>query len=471
MKKISFSIVALLSILTYNASAQCTTTHQIVKATSASTVGCSQITDDNTNVGVGTTTPATKLHVQGGSLWLANGSGASMAGSPGAGLRLYYNTSSNQGVIFPYDYTNNVARDLIIQHTDGRIGIGPNATTPTAKLHVDVSGLTNTTGIRFQGLPQTTNPYILVIDSPALGNVSYRTLSSLNILSNSCNTANYLLRATGTNTTACSVIQDNGSNVGVSMSAGGSWTGGGADISGSPTNPTVVKLDVNGMVRCSTLVVISDKNAKTNIKPISSAIEKVKSLNGVSYNWIDTKQPERSYDNSTQLGFLAQDVEKVIPEAVGHDGNGGYGMNYIAIIPVLTEAIKEQQVSIEVMKQENAELKKLLQDVCTYGCDKMSLNTSIADFTKGKGAYLNQNAPNPSKGETTFNFFVPKDWNAADAKIVITDLTGKTVASLPATASGEVSIKYSTTSLAQGIYNYTLIVGNNIVDTKKMIIE
>lgn len=349
---------------------------------------------------------------------------------------------------------------------DGKLGVG--VTAPSARLHVDLTGLTSTTGLRFQGLATSSNTNFLVTD--ANGNVTVNTGSSIGNLTNSCSTTNRLLRLDGTNTTSCSVIEDDGSNVGVSTAASGTWTGGGAGTIGMPSNPTTVKLDVGGMVRCSTLVVISDKNSKTNVSPITGALEKVLALNGVSYNWINNNKEGHSYDASRQYGFLAQDVSKIVPEAVGYDANGGYGMNYLAIIPVLTEAIKEQQTSINEIKAENEELKKLLQDVCYYGCDKLDLS-GLNNTANPMGAYLEQNMPNPSKGETTFSYNVPAEMNAQSVKILVTDLLGKTLASLPVEGNGLGKVNFTTTNLAAGIYNYSLIVDGNVIDTKKMVVE
>lgn len=82
----------------------------------------------------------------------------------------------------------------------------------------------------------------------------------------------------------------------------------------------------------------SDRRLKTNIVPISNALEKVKSLNGVYYNWLENP------DGQKRIGFIAQDVQAVIPELVFTNArsiDNLMGIHYESIGPLLVEAIKE----------------------------------------------------------------------------------------------------------------------------------
>lgn len=99
---------------------------------------------------------------------------------------------------------------------------------------------------------------------------------------------------------------------------------------------------------------LSDSRLKTNAAQINSALGKVEKLRGVTFNWDLSKKP--SADRKLQYGFIAQEVEKVFPELVTTDSEGFKSMNYIGIIPVLTEAVKE-------LKKENDELKSTLEDL------------------------------------------------------------------------------------------------------------
>ncbi len=86
----------------------------------------------------------------------------------------------------------------------------------------------------------------------------------------------------------------------------------------------------------------SDKRLKKDIEYIKPEdnLQKIMQLNAVRYRW-------KEHDNLLNLGFIAQDVEGIVPESVRYDeANDIYSMEYTAIIPVLVEAMKEQQATI-----------------------------------------------------------------------------------------------------------------------------
>ena len=94
----------------------------------------------------------------------------------------------------------------------------------------------------------------------------------------------------------------------------------------------------------------SDRVLKTNIKPITGALDKVLQLNGVSFDWKATGE--------AGIGFIAQDVEKIFPEFVDSDSITGLkSINYGNLTTPIVEAIKEQQGQIEALQAEIAELK------------------------------------------------------------------------------------------------------------------
>jgi hypothetical protein len=111
----------------------------------------------------------------------------------------------------------------------------------------------------------------------------------------------------------------------------------------------------------------SDKKLKKNIAPLSGALKKVMELQGVSFEWKTeselasagltnkkgTKELDRqsfSFPEGNQLGVIAQDVEKVVPELVRTDADGLKSVDYTKMIPLLIEAIKDQQKQIEELK-------------------------------------------------------------------------------------------------------------------------
>jgi hypothetical protein len=105
---------------------------------------------------------------------------------------------------------------------------------------------------------------------------------------------------------------------------------------------------------------VSDGRLKTNVRPLEGALSKVLQLNGVTFNWKD----EAYHRPGENIGFIAQDLLKVLPQVVsggGTDEQGNevyYSVEYATLTPVLVEAIKEQQKMIEELKAEIEQLKK-----------------------------------------------------------------------------------------------------------------
>ncbi len=105
----------------------------------------------------------------------------------------------------------------------------------------------------------------------------------------------------------------------------------------------------------SGVVSSSDANLKTNITTSPYGLQQVLQMKPVQYNWKTNPTAD------LQIGFLAQDMQKVIPEAVVVPANGdAMGMKYTELIPVLVKAIQEQQKQIDELKKENAEIKNKL---------------------------------------------------------------------------------------------------------------
>ncbi|MES2775534.1 MAG: tail fiber domain-containing protein [Bacteroidota bacterium] len=97
----------------------------------------------------------------------------------------------------------------------------------------------------------------------------------------------------------------------------------------------------------------SDANLKTNISNSPYGLDEVMRMQPVQYNW------KSSPNEDLQIGFLAQDIQKIIPEAVVVPANGDpLGMKYTELIPVLVKAMQEQQQKIEQLEKLVKELKK-----------------------------------------------------------------------------------------------------------------
>jgi hypothetical protein len=106
---------------------------------------------------------------------------------------------------------------------------------------------------------------------------------------------------------------------------------------------------------------VSDARLKTNVTPLTGALATVMQLQGVRYSFIPaqnrTLAPDLNLPNTPQIGFLAQDVAKVAPEAVvapADPTKGVYGLMESKLIPYLVEAIKAQQAEIATQHAEIA---------------------------------------------------------------------------------------------------------------------
>ncbi len=103
---------------------------------------------------------------------------------------------------------------------------------------------------------------------------------------------------------------------------------------------------------------VSDIRLKENIKPLINSLSKILSLQGVTFNWKD----KVNFNSNLQIGLIAQEVDKVVPEIVSKDGE--YQMiEYALLTPLLVEAIKEQQKQLEEKDKEIDELKARIEAI------------------------------------------------------------------------------------------------------------
>ena len=144
------------------------------------------------------------------------------------------------------------------------------------------------------------------------------------------------LRSNATDT-ATGVITFSNSTASTSKTTGAVIVTGGVGVSGA--------LNVGGDV---VAYASSDERLKDNIELISNPIEKVQSLKGVTWNW--NENADELQQSLPNVGVIAQDVEKVLPELVTDRDNGFKGVDYAKLTGLLIEAIKDQQKQIDELK-------------------------------------------------------------------------------------------------------------------------
>jgi hypothetical protein len=212
----------------------------------------------------------------------------------------------------------------------------------------------------------------------------------------------------------------------------------------------------------------SDARDKKNIRDLNYGLNDVMKLHPVKFNW-------KTGDNQNdKLVLIAQELQKVIPEVVRDyefktdEATGKnqkvaserMGVMYADLIPVLISAIQQQQKEIE-------ELKALAnQDHSVSNTTQQSINSMSVVLSN---AGLEQNVPNPLKNITSIRYSIPA--GAKNARLIITDVAGKTIKQIELTKAGAGVINVDASALYGGTYNYSLIIDEKIIDTKRMIIS
>jgi polyhydroxyalkanoate synthesis regulator phasin len=122
-------------------------------------------------------------------------------------------------------------------------------------------------------------------------------------------------------------------------------------------------LDVNGRINSSGITETSDKRLKENITNINEALQTVNQLKGVYYDWKQKEYPERNLEGGRQVGVVAQQIEKHLPEVVDTDNEGYKSVEYSHMVPVLIEAVKEQT---EIIEEKEKQIEQLKEDQQAY---------------------------------------------------------------------------------------------------------
>jgi hypothetical protein len=298
------------------------------KFTAANSLGNSQIYDNGTNIGIGTASPGYKLQVNGdiyanggwlrtsgGAGWYSESYGGGWYMSDTSWIRSYNGKSiwlsggmlgSDGGLTVGYGGAGSPSRGAIIS---GNVGIG--TASPGAKL--DVAG-----ALRF---------------------------SSVDCIAGTC-PPNQAIRLTP------NLHLNSGAGYAVILNWDNGTTGNSQTFRiGNGAGSDVFYVLANGSTYASAFYYTSDERLKDNIVPISESLEKLKKLDGVYFNWKSNDEPS--------MGLIAQDVEKVFPEAVSTNAQTGFkSVDYGKMVAPLIEAVKEQQSQIKDLQLQIKELKE-----------------------------------------------------------------------------------------------------------------
>ena len=222
---------------------------------------------------------------------------------------------------------------LLLSSLFGFAQTGIGTTTPVTKLHVKSNGAT----FRLEGTDHTYMEFFPQGASTRFGWIGYSSTNAIDLTLSSQNTSGSLIF----NTNNAERFRVNASGfIGIGTS-----------------NPTV-RLQVAGDIIANSIAGSSDSRFKTNILPIENPLQKVLKLRGVTFDWKTKEFPNRMFSENRAIGFIAQEVEQVIPEVVQTENSteGFKSVQYDKVVALLVEAIKEQQKQIEQLQQKVKEL-------------------------------------------------------------------------------------------------------------------
>lgn len=298
--------------------------------------------NSNAQTGIGTTTPVNKFEVVAITADPAS-SGATANGNlrlgPSSGshvLDFGLSNSSNFGWMqmrskSAYGTTYNLALNPI----GGLVGIGTSS--PTSLLTVGRADGSITAELLLNPAATVNEGGQITIRKSLTGGVVDWTIDQYGTTA-----ANARLRifSGGTETNGINILENG--NVGIG------------------TNNPTTKLYVNGDITANSIAGTSDIRFKTNIRPVQNALFKVKALKGVYFNWNQKDFPEKEFGSQDELGFIAQEVEKIVPEIVSKDKSKEEyrSVKYDKLVALLVEAIKEQQKEIDSLTKKVDKLSK-----------------------------------------------------------------------------------------------------------------
>jgi hypothetical protein len=232
---------------------------------------------------------------------------------------------------------------------------------------------------------------------------------------------------------------------------------------------------------------LSDKRVKKNIRDIKNPVEIINDLSGKKYDYnkkafglgnkkdLSDRQQEKLNqllkENKDKYGFIAQDVQTILPELVTiDDSTGNYYVSTQSVIPILVEAFQQQQSTIDSLK---IQLNTLQTNCCSQtkslkSAKAISSTEPTPTDNAMQQASLDQNQPNPFTQQTEIGFNLPE--TISSATLYIYNMQGKQTDSYPVNQRGNGSITIAGGTLQPGMYMYTLIADGQEVDTKRMIL-
>lgn len=330
------------SILRYQI-AQTTDNHVFYAGSSATTSNELMRIQGNGNVGIGTSTPNAPLQFANVNVLrkivffeVANNNNQFMGFGLSTGTMRYQVAQTTDRHSFFAGAGAGASNELMRIEGNGNVGIG--TTGPAYKLDIAGSG----TLLRLQATPANDFPRMSFVSTHAsVGGVINREAAKDFFFGETTDAGRFFFRGVG------------GVSVETRLGIGTATPGGQLELS----------LDQGRKPGTATWTIVSDERLKNINGEYTKGLEAILQLNTITYNYKNVG--ERVFDErvlqTTQIGFSAQEVQKIFPEAVGTDEDGFLNLNMHAIMVAYTNAIKELDQKIEQQERENAELKARLE--------------------------------------------------------------------------------------------------------------
>lgn len=260
----------------------------------------------------------------------------------------------------------------------------------------------------------------------------------------------------------------------------------------------------NTNLRVNGVNITSDARLKENIQTLLNPLNIVSQLNGVSYNYklseinkyreqdaskfteaqsmqnstnsglysnaaltgkenddklyqsaVDRKEAEDASRN--RIGFLAQDIEKVLPELVQTDENGVKSIDYIGFIPLIVESLKEMQQTIQAQQNEIDILQSLLPEESKSLLRSTSTNNIVIE-----GAKLY------NRSGTSVSYTLPSTF--ANAYLQVFDIAGRMLKKITLTTTND-TVEINPSEIGFGTFIYALYVDGQKADTLKKFVN
>ena len=341
-----------------------------------------------------------------------------------------------------------------------------------AKVGVDYSDVigSNRTGIIVQNTSTTGSNFTGI---KTINNVSGYIKTGIDVQNggSSYNTTGVNVKVSGTfqNTAVRGTVSGSGtgSTYGVYGLIPSTGSGFGAAIYGSSsTNSNRYAGYFDGNVVVTGTFTASDKRLKEDVKSEENVLEKLAQLDAVTYTFKSIDH--LNLPSELQHGFIAQNIEEVFPELVTTiqkpifdkdnkevDVFEYKAVNYTGLISVLTSSIKELNEKVTLLQDELESIK---------GESQSSINTQS---DSKKGFSMEQNIPNPFSNQATINYTLPSD---VKASITVFDMTGKFIREYDLD-NEKGALIINSNEIGRGLFIYSLTAGNQIIETKKMLIK